>query len=441
MSNLELDPDTIFNSFCPLPLEIKTKDQKLEYFIDSFDRSYEYMSDKNWLYIWNGKIWKPHCPEEFTQFIKPKWKEMCGTGFCEKVDNEVRKQLVKLGYKDISEIEQPKNMVCCNNGVYDLEAKRLLPHNRDFYFTYMIELNYKPDSHPKLWITTMEQCIPNEEDRDYIISYSQLAMTPSIDYQIMMIWLGPPASGKTKYSEFLIHLIGKPAGVSSMSRMSEEGGVVDLKDKTLLVLDEIGGHVLSHGTVERYKRLVTNKYLNGRRKYEKQVFFTNTCKIVCITNKMNQIQDEYATGLFRRVKIVVWDQCFNGDERDKTRFERIFELEAEEVLSYILDYEPKWDYTVNPEETEKMWMLGDPINKFLEEWCVKVDTADTPTNDVYDAYTRFCKVNKMKTVEKRYFRSQMAMKGHGATEIDKSTNYYVFKGINLLENYDVEMIK
>lgn len=167
-------------------------------------------------------------------------------------------------------------------------------------FSYFQGYNFeKQNSYDKnaidLWLNDHvlnDICDGNVELFDYLNNWIALLLQKHIKSEVCLIIIGNPGSGKNKFfSDVICKLLGKYAN-ENISDIDHIVGNFNksIENKKLLILNEISsvsnanGKVLGECEMNKFKSLITDKYVPIRAMYEPVRISETVCNFIMITN-------------------------------------------------------------------------------------------------------------------------------------------------------------
>jgi putative DNA primase/helicase len=374
------------------------------------------IADEATVYLWNGTYYQRMVEAEWRNLIRETSKKT-GVEWYERYFESIYEQIRAEAYKTPEQLAIPENWICFKNMIHDTATNEKILYDPEHYITNILPYSYTDDD-PVEFLKMIASTLPNETDRDKIVSYFKYALTPSIKHQVALLCFGNGANGKTKLIELFMKLLGPLAGAASLTRFfgnESEKAKAALKGKTFVSFSEVGNSFMKRITMDMIKAIITNEFLTGREAYEKSSTWFNTVKPVFDGNKLPQIEDPDDMAFFRRFQIIEFKEKFVGENCDKMIADRVFRNEADAVLSYIARYQPKWDYEVDAAATAEKWLgIADNVRKYIGD--KKLLETGHPAKylemyTTYHFYVAHCKTHALKAVSSKTFKSRLERAG------------------------------
>lgn len=300
------------------------------------------------------------------------------------------------------DIENDINKICLLNGVYDLEADKLLPHSPDYKFIRQIPLEYNPDAKcPNIERFLSE--IVHPENVSVLLELLGYSLIPDTRIQKGFLFTGKGANGKSVFLSLLQLFVGnKNCSKESLQAIEKDPySVAQLYGKLLNVCPDIASAVIYDNTT--LKQIIGDELrLRGRNIYCPPFDFKNTARMVFSANKLPPVPNgDFA--YFRRWNIIEFPHTFTGDKADKNLIKKLTtKEEMSGLLNLVLKYlkplleRGEYSYDATVEEVERKYRINsDHIAAFADE-CLTYSENETPKIAIMAAYCDWCKANDIK---------------------------------------------
>ena len=274
-------------------------------------------------------------PAESEEEIAVKMKKMSvymgAMKLCDgfKLNNLVSKYLPSFCSTDSSDdpiyfLNTTDNYLNLKNGVWDFKNKVLVPYDRNHYFTFKLDVEYKENADTTDIHKAFELWFKNDKDvMSFVRYWLGYCLTGYTDRQeILFVWGESAGNGKsTLFNELMGGLLGeqKLMEILSTTDIRNKGdnneGLYRLNGKRFAIISEPSKNV--KGAVEFDNDLMKNisgdKTISAQAKYKNKITFRNTSKIGFIFNELPEINFE-DKGMFRRMVILEMNVSFKGEE-------------------------------------------------------------------------------------------------------------------------------
>lgn len=314
----------------------------------------------------------------------------------------------------------PKHLVdadpfifACANGLIDLSTGELFRNRASELITQRSPVRYNPKARSRLFDDFLKRSIPDDDLRNYLQLVCGYTLTGSTDEDAFFYLYGRPGTGKSTLALMLHHVMGTyamTADTASFMRDSNRSGGGASEDLARLT----GARLVTTGEVEANERLAASLIsritggdtLTVRVLYGRPFEYTPQFKIWFAANHLPKIASS-RSGVWRRVKIIKFDQVLRKHEMDPTlRSVKIKEPEvAEAILAWMVEGAITWcelrengsslkEPAMVTEEVETYQKESDHVNMFIEEAldCTSNKQDRIPSRIVFEAYQEWCKI-------------------------------------------------
>ena len=210
------------------------------------------------------------------------------------IDNEIiytikHTDAVQLHGVESLERFEHENLICFENGVYDIENDKFIDHSWEYFFTSQIPVTYSKNAKCPIIEKFMESTFDNPGDEYEWIGY---CMTPSNWLEKMTFYIGPKRTGKSTFLHLLENYFGAEyTATRDPHELTEDKfAVADLFGKSLCISGDIGSDTIKNFNV--LKRLVGRDRVTGQFKGETAFSFINTSKLIYSMNDPPIISDK-----------------------------------------------------------------------------------------------------------------------------------------------------
>lgn len=325
----------------------------------------------------------------------------------------------------------------CKNGVIDLRTGSLLPHDKSFFCSRLIEVNYTADAHSPHFERFLSDIQPDPSVRAFLqrsIGYSLLGIARERAFWILY---GTGNNGKSIFINLFSKLLsGYAAGTTTATIMqtrqhSIPNDIARLKGRRFIVIPETDENEMLNASL--IKALSAGDQLTARFLFGEYFDFYFSGKLWIATNHKPKILDN-SKGFWDRIKVVPFTVDIPASRLIKSDdlLSRLLG-EGEGVLAWavqgVRDYFEIDGLDTPPviqAEIERYRREQDSILQFIEECCeTAADIArDNPTlyvtddivtannSDLYNAYKQFCYENGEHPKSHRRFSLKLYEKGY-----------------------------
>jgi len=367
---------------------------------------------KKWL-IYDGKRWRVDNQEHIFKLakkvIRQEHKRYEGDEEAQKYyrgceSKSKLQNMIFLAQSELpiaqGELDADKHLINCRNGVLDLEKSILLPHNPKYFMTKMCNASYDPNNQSTLWQDTLDQILPDKSVQGFVQRFCGYTLTGSTEEEKFIVAVGSGGNGKGVLIETIGAALGDYATTVSVdillaSQKYTSGNeptpeLAKMAGARMVLASETGkGRNLDEAKV---KAITGGDQITARKLHCEPFSYIPDFKLWLSTNFPPRVRGD-DEGIWRRLRIVTFDQSFNGSKRNpklKTA------LRKPQILSSVLNWAVEgliaWRMLglAEPEKviqaTDKFRRECDVIEQFLEERCERGDNFKVKTSELYQAY-------------------------------------------------------
>jgi len=312
-------------------------------------------------------------------------------------------------------------------------------------------VRYNPQAEAPRWRQFLKEIFVDDD----LINYIQLAvgysLTGETSEQCFFMCYGKGANGKTTFLAALRHVMGDyayvlPFAVIERPRRGSGGEnaspyLADLAGRRFVTASEYKeGAKLNEA---RIKELTGEGVLTARPLYKQPFTYVPQCKLWIAVNHKPQIDDD-SDAFWRRVRFIPFNETFEGGAIDTSLAGKLA-AEVEGILRWAVEGVVRW-YKLRDEndgrpvlgevpgadEFVKEWRGdSDPIQEFLDAYCVVKPDCRVERSSLYEAYADWANSVSLPTKE-RLTRTSFIRRVAARFKTQKSGNARFFKGLELI---------
>lgn len=331
--------------------------------------------------------------------------------------------------KSAAELNADTNLINFENGVWNIEDQKLLPHDSKYLQTIQIphELGvYKPFEQTRLYDFFQKTELP-QNDINMILKYMAYCLTLKHGLKTFMVLLGKSNTGKSVLIRFIENLVG-PQNTSalSMHELNMRFYPAQLYGKLLNACAD--NNSLPLQSIDALKKITGGDLIMHEKKGKEPFFFTPFCKLIFSFNQMPLQLEEKSNAFYKRMRILsmenelflndeyVNDLCTNG---------------VEEIIPYLLTLLPLKEIRATKTSrrlVEELRQDSDSIHAFIQKNCMLGENYSVGKNDLYLAYVNYCNEIGREAHKKHSFMRTLRAQGLKETR-DWKTREYAWIGI------------
>ncbi len=208
-------------------------------------------------------------------------------------------------------------VVSLENGLLDVEARRLLPHTPLFFNQTSVPFAYEPDAPSSArWLRFLEDLWPNESDALNLLSeWFGYVISGRTDLQKILLMIGPTRGGKGVIARILTQLIGrKNVAGPTLNSLGGEFGLAPLIGTALAVISDarFAGRD-SSVVIERLLSISGEDTLTVNRKYRDQWTGKLPCRLHVVSNELPRLGDA-SEAIIGRIVLLLTTRSWLGKE-------------------------------------------------------------------------------------------------------------------------------
>lgn len=317
------------------------------------------------------------------------------------------------------ESEWPDRPMLLNvrNGMIDLEARTLIPHDPQYGSRVQLPVNYDPGLPWPRWRKFLRDIFPEEPggvSKEYMLQqYTGYCFLRDARYQRALFLYGTGANGKSTVLDVLQALVG-PENTSSLTLgdLTQRFKSQYLQNKLINMATET--NTRDPLTTEVFKAVVDGSNITAERKYGEPYQYRPYAKWIVAMNEPPTVPDK-SFGFGRRILVLSFERRFETHEIIPDMAQQLI-AEIDGVFQWALD----GLYTILQEkrfrvpeqiekDTEQMLVTLNPMLIFIRECCVVRGGEHVPTTEIWPAYVEWCAEGRNRPLGRNKFLDQVLM--------------------------------
>lgn len=296
--------------------------------------------------------------------------------------------------------EKKSHLISFANGIFDTEKELFLPHNPSYFFTSVINANYRDGQIKGGYnFEKFMSDITNNNRRLYLRIQELFGYVISEVRNVKYIpyLLGPKDTGKSIILKTLEHLVGKESFTNlSFEQLNKPEYLAQLLGKRLNTCGETSEFRLNK--LDIFKKLSGGDYVTARPIYGQPINFINSAVLLFAGNHLPTINGVDKSNAFsQRIIIFPFNNPISKSQQDTQLFEKLLD-EKDYIVKWALGGLNRWKLH-NYEFTN-----CDEIEEITEAYCEQNNSIDSfirthcevhPSNQIYNedfekAYNQYC---------------------------------------------------
>ena len=308
---------------------------------------------------------------------------------------------------DDEEHINPKDLILFRNGMLDVKEYlkgNIVLHNLDprLFSKGVLPYDFDPMAWSNMFDDACNQWFNSDTERiRQLAQWYGYNVVPDMTLEKLMLFLGPPRSGKGTCCEVLQGIIGRGQYCSaSFQTLASQYGLGNLTGKLSAIMGDAKTPKKSEAdaALEIILRIVGGDYITVNPKYIREYDTYPTCRFTIAMNELPRFSDD-AQALVARSNILNFSNSYVGKEdfNLKTKLKR--EAEQGKMINFALwglkdlretgkFFVPK---TAN-ESVEELRHIVAPMLSFVEDCCTLDNQQYISRGQIFEAYENWCKV-------------------------------------------------
>ena len=297
-----------------------------------------------------------------------------------------------------------RNLIAVNNGIFDYDAKQLLPFSKDKVFIAKSRVNYnpnatnpvitEPDGHQWDIESWMEELFDDPQLTQLAWEILGAIIRPNVPwYKSAWFYANTGNNGKGTLCELMRQICGEGTYTSiPLADMGKDFALEPLTRATAIIVDEndVGTFV---DKAANLKAIITNDVIQINRKFKTAIAYKFHGFMVQCLNEMPRIKDK-SDSFYRRQLFVPFNKSFTGHEKKYIKNDF---LHRKDILEYALyrvlnmNYYQLSEPDACKEALDEYKQFNDPIRQFVDEILPLCVWDLLPFSFLYDLYKAWFK--------------------------------------------------
>lgn len=315
------------------------------------------------------------------------------------------------------DLDPNPHLLCCENGVLDLESGELQPHDRAFRCTQVAGAPYDRDAESGVWLEFLEQTLPDPEVRAFFklcMGYSLLGSQPE---QVFFFIHGKGGTGKSTAIKAIQAAAGSYHRTADFATFLDQGGrsaqgpspdIARLARARIVTSIEVsGGQKLNDGLL---KQLSGGDQVVSRKLFGEETEWAPVMSLWLVANERpkGRVDDD---ALWRRLLPFKFGEKI-GERRDAKLQDRLTrDLEHRMgVLGWMVEGAQEYLGTRSLRPPAAVRALiedyrssSNPLTEFYADCCEMGPEYHTERSRLWKAYRAWCGENDSKPIAKSTF--------------------------------------
>lgn len=298
------------------------------------------------------------------------------------------------------------NLMNCTLEVHSDGTLTKREHRSDDFFRYVLPYWYDENAECPMWHAFLDKVMPEKEMQQLLAEYVGYCFTKDLKLEKMAVFFGTGSNGKSVTLDIIRELLGiSNVSVESLSALTiddEKRGQIE--GKLANISTESDGKL----DFAKLKQMVSGEAITIRELYKGTRMMTQYAKFFTSFNTLPST--EYTYGYFRRWLLFPFSVTIPDEEQDVNLTKKLCG-ELSGILNWVLtalkDLIERHAFVVSPKCTEALNDYKRSANSaatFFHDKCEITEKAEMKLNELYNAYSTYCKEEDMNRLGKKRFQ-------------------------------------
>lgn len=243
---------------------------------------------------------------------------------------------------EVADFDRAKNLLCLDNGTFDLDTMTLREHSPQDMLTKRIPVSFDAGAQCPGFLKFLEEVLPDPEYRAFVRRALAMTLLGSVREAAFIVMQGLTGCGKSQFMKIAHALMGQYAATAAPGTFRETRGkggsenydLHDLRGVRMASMSETSeGDVLNE---ELLKRVTGGDNVKSRTLFQAFVEWKPEFTVWVATNflpRLNAGDD----AIWRRVKVVKFPNQFKGSDAEIGIAERLIDEELAGIFNWLLE--------------------------------------------------------------------------------------------------------
>lgn len=364
--------------------------------------------DTEEVYVYQDGVYKPNAEPIIKSLVRDYLEEK------QRVNHvtETTAAIAETTYIERNEL--PINLLNLKNGIFDLDTKKLIPHDPEIFTVTQLPIEYnKKIKCPKIKKFLSEILI--KDDIPIIQELFGYCLYRKYILRKAFFFIGSGFNGKSTLVKLFERFLGND-NVSSVSLQDIEikrFSKAELYGKLANTYSDVSSYALTN--TGNFKMLTGNDLISAEKKFKQKLLnFTNYAKFIFSMNQLPATRDN-TDAFFDRIVFIKFLNEFRGEKEDPQILEKITDPgELSGLFNWAIEglerlfKNNSFSRSKTTEETRDQYIrLSDPMAAFVLDK-VEQDYQNYVTKEnLYNAFVEYCKESKLPLDGKTMFGKKL----------------------------------
>jgi len=407
--------------------------------------------DKPEKYYYHKGVWIPNAES----LIQKECNLLFGKALTTHIVNEVILKIKTQTFQREKEFfkEPPKNLICFNNGVFDINTEKLLPHNHKYNFHNKIISDYNLEADCIKIRLFLRQIL---QERDIKVMQELIGYCLVRDHRIhkLFIFEGEGRNGKSRILELIKRLIGAENTVSIglQTLIEKDFAPAELHKKLVNIAGDVGDKPIY--STDQIKGIIGEDQISPDRKFLSRISFVPYAKQIYALNNIPIVKDT-SIGWWSKIIPIEFPNTFlNKKEYDKQKKDSenvreanpriVEEISTEQELSGLINWgliglkrlfeKREFSEHKSISEVKEFWdNKSYNVKVFIEKYTTEDYNEYITKKEFKRLYVSWCKREKKKQLTDTKIKEYMLNNGYYQDRLNDDKKTHVWEGLKFKE--------
>ena len=308
--------------------------------------------------------------------------------------------LADLKYRpDIEMNPLDHHIIIFQNGVLDLATGHLSAHDPRHYTTKILPYDYSPTATAPTWTRFLDDILEGDSERIGLLQeWLGYMMSPTYQYQKIMLFLGVRRGGKSIIGDIMRELVGDlNYTATSLNSFADDDALDSMRGKTVAFSGDTARNVNRNKidvVIERVKKVSGGDAVDFKRKFKSRMSCKLPTRITLSSNHIPRLFDD-SGALGHRIMVIPFDVSY-ADREDPYLLGRL-KTEMGGISMWALEglgrLNARGKFLTPARSLEEMDFIKEAygsLEQFIEKYCVLGGVEITPVFDAYETFRVWC---------------------------------------------------
>jgi len=400
------------------------------------------------MWIYKNGIYKPEAKTYIQEHTRNKLQKAFTTQICTEITNKIQADTYIEQDEFFNQQNKYKNLIAVQNGILNIETKKITPFTPNLYFFNKINAEYKPEQDCPNIKKFFSEVLENEDDIKTIQELVGYCLLKEYRYEKAFMFNGTGRNGKSKTLDLIKRFLGQEncSSISLTTIEKDQYALAHFHNKLINLSGDLSKQALTN--TGNFKTLTGRDLITSNRKYKNMLTFENYAKLVFATNELPKSKD-MSDGFWLRWILINFPFKFlpKKDLEDLPEQERrnikiqnpkiIEQITTIEELNGFLNWaleglqrlqtKKDFSYTKTMRKTKETWIrTSDSLKAFIMDNIEEDYESMIEKKKFKEIYNMYCKKHKVNPENDKSI-NEVLTKDYGVTSERPSIEYKQYR--------------